>query len=1149
MKSFLCRFISVQHYLNPRTLLFFLFIYSSSIQCQWINSGYTDGGVWTTSIGNGPSTVNVVPPNCVFANATGNTLNARVFRILPQALPNNSWQAKVDFMATAGGTIQRNFLGNLTIVGGVGHTLLGLTAGTLDPDLSDLSSNGGVQTNQDAMRIMWSCPINGAPNTWVLSVQCKDQNVWLDSQTNIVLALNTQYYISFERLTQASGRLSVFSDPNRTIHVAGSPFCFAVPATVVNLNTIQHGAALSGSSTRSCTGTLSNLSLVQTAPILVPAPTVVADNLQICAGNQAVLTAIAPGGDYSWYNDAAGLNAISVGAIFNSGALNANSSFFVESKVSCAISARTQVDINVLKAPILNISGTTVICNGESTQLTASDFEKNVFANEDFIYSVFLKIYNRIPNDEDLAFWTNFYITSNDKAALVNEMLNSQEYYTAIINNAYTLALGSAPSGTDLVSWITALTGGSTNEQLLQNLFSSDAFFAAAGSTNKGFVDRCYAKILGRVADSDYWLTQINSGFPKAALITEFLKSAEYNSAFVRNQYLKLLGRPADGGGENYWTSQLQNGLTQNNFIKSMLLGSEFLSNAAAASRYIWNAAPGLSSTKGEVVNVNPTVSTVYTVTKTNSLGCTVSKSITVNVRKASFTINTEICANSPVIVDGSNSLFEDQYNWTITESDQWWNTTWNPNTTWSQWYQGTSGVLDLSAASNFNFIPGKYYRIRLFVGSCVGNLMVDEKLIHIRPVANAGADKESCQNSNTAITLGIEGPQDPNCTYTWSPSSGIIQNNGSSIEVIAPKTNTLGVTYTLQMRDNIYGCVTTDDVYLKNFGIPSYTISSTPQLTLCDNNRTIQTTNLDNNSLVNGVQYLWSPSGETTSSIVISPENNATSIDYFGEKTSYAVVQPITNTVSVYNQCHTWQQSWTSDPFILATNDFPALYIPNSFTPNADGHNDQWVVSYNHEYPNMLPYNATSYDLTIINRWGEYIYTKVGSASVPNGLIDGEISWNGYGWVTSGWFWNRVTEYTVVEQGVYTYILTLGNCSQSKVYTGSITLIGGSYKTENLSTSNETQSSLNVEQNEPSFAARIFPNPTTGELTVYPFDAENGPTKLILLDVLGNTVYEEQSTNNASPLKLDISNQPSGVYMLQLESNGQVQATRIIKQ
>jgi len=87
-------------------------------------------------------------------------------------------------------------------------------------------------------------------------------------------------------------------------------------------------------------------------------------------------------------------------------------------------------------------------------------------------------------------------------------------------------------------------------------------------------------------------------------------------------------------------------------------------------------------------------------------------------------------------------------------------------------------------------------------------------------------------------------------------------------------------------------------------------------------------------------------------------------------------------------------------------------FYIPNSFTPNADGYNDEFAP---------IGYSVAGYNLNIFNRWGQSVFTS-------SGLFD---KWNGTD--TSG---------DQLPDGVYVYQLKVLNDPENKIRTGTVTLL-----------------------------------------------------------------------------------------------------------
>jgi gliding motility-associated-like protein len=88
---------------------------------------------------------------------------------------------------------------------------------------------------------------------------------------------------------------------------------------------------------------------------------------------------------------------------------------------------------------------------------------------------------------------------------------------------------------------------------------------------------------------------------------------------------------------------------------------------------------------------------------------------------------------------------------------------------------------------------------------------------------------------------------------------------------------------------------------------------------------------------------YLWKPTGETT-------------------RTVYSTsAQVYLLSVTDSNNCSTSKQVAVME----TCPDF--IFIPNAFTPNGDGLNDVFIPSTR---------NVSSYQMSILNRWGEMIFT-----------------------------------------------------------------------------------------------------------------------------------------------------------------------------
>jgi gliding motility-associated-like protein len=117
----------------------------------------------------------------------------------------------------------------------------------------------------------------------------------------------------------------------------------------------------------------------------------------------------------------------------------------------------------------------------------------------------------------------------------------------------------------------------------------------------------------------------------------------------------------------------------------------------------------------------------------------------------------------------------------------------------------------------------------------------------------------------------------------------------------------------------------------------------------------------------------------------------------------------PVTLTVETALGC---EHSFTDDVLIRPVFTF---YVPDSFTPNGDGVNDEFMA---------YGEGIRSFEMLIYNRWGEQVFS---SYSINQG-------WNGA----------KRNEGDIVQQGIYSYLITLKSIFSNDVYQckGKVTLI-----------------------------------------------------------------------------------------------------------
>ncbi|MES2006250.1 MAG: gliding motility-associated C-terminal domain-containing protein [Bacteroidota bacterium] len=92
----------------------------------------------------------------------------------------------------------------------------------------------------------------------------------------------------------------------------------------------------------------------------------------ICAGNTAILTATAPGGNYQWYDAASGGNLLASSSSYTTVVLNTTAQYYVQTTVAGCTGLRSAATVTVNPSPAAPTVLSPSICAGSNTSLTAT---------------------------------------------------------------------------------------------------------------------------------------------------------------------------------------------------------------------------------------------------------------------------------------------------------------------------------------------------------------------------------------------------------------------------------------------------------------------------------------------------------------------------------------------------------------------------------------------------------------------------------------------------------------------------------------------------------------------------------------------------------------------------------------------------------
>jgi len=405
--------------------------------------------------------------------------------------------------------------------------------------------------------------------------------------------------------------------------------------------------------------------------------------------------------------------------------------------------------------------------------------------------------------------------------------------------------------------------------------------------------------------------------------------------------------------------------------------GNSIILNASGATTYNWS-----TGFTGSSITVSPNVTTSYTVTGTNSVGCSGTATATVTVNPLSTitatSTPTNICAGSTSTLSASGAS---TYNWSTGESTA--NITVSPTSTSTYTVTGTNSdgctgtatitvnvynqpYINISASdttickststtltaisdiygtsfiwsNNINGNPitvtptatTTYSVTGTSPDGCTGSAFLTIN-VNQSPVINYTTIQPHCGQFNGSILLNVNGGLPP-YTYQWS--------NGATSENL---NNLSAGNYHLTISD-ANGCSSSATIALTDAPRPHANFIPKPQMTTLDQ-PVIYFENLSENAS----SYYWD-FGDGFSATDFSPNHQ------YSESGEYI----ITLTVGDQFGC----TDITSSNVII--KDITTFYLPNAFTPNSNDFNE----IYNFFGTNI---EINDFKMAIYDRWGKMLF------------------------------------------------------------------------------------------------------------------------------------------------------------------------------
>ncbi|HTA62613.1 MAG TPA: gliding motility-associated C-terminal domain-containing protein [Bacteroidia bacterium] len=349
-------------------------------------------------------------------------------------------------------------------------------------------------------------------------------------------------------------------------------------------------------------------------------------------------------------------------------------------------------------------------------------------------------------------------------------------------------------------------------------------------------------------------------------------------------------------------------------------------------SGYTWTPSASLSGATTATVVANPTVTTTYTVIGQINNCVSDPAFVTVTVTNLTLTANatnTLVCKGQSINLTASSNATSSSYTWSASNGG----------------YNSNSQNPIISNATSTN---SAVYTVTVSIGGCQKTdnvtVIVDSPTITVSPTTPI------CLFTTTNLTASGTGIT----SYTWSPATGLNTTSGSVVTA-GPSATTI---YSVIGSDGT--CST--PVVIAIVSVDSTLANFTPNPQTGDAPLNVSFTNQS----LYANNYTWDFGNGS---------HFATSNLSDTAKTVYPTVGTYTAVLTVTN---TTTGCINSKPVVITVTEHYVMIIPNVFTPNGDGINDNFMVKSE---------GVSTFSMDIFDRWG----LKMFSSTSVNSAWDGK--------------------------------------------------------------------------------------------------------------------------------------------------------------
>ncbi|MEM9050673.1 MAG: gliding motility-associated C-terminal domain-containing protein [Bacteroidota bacterium] len=246
------------------------------------------------------------------------------------------------------------------------------------------------------------------------------------------------------------------------------------------------------------------------------------------------------------------------------------------------------------------------------------------------------------------------------------------------------------------------------------------------------------------------------------------------------------------------------------------------------------------------------------------------------------------------------------------------------------------------------------------------GCILIDTVVVSLLEASTTLSGLQYICQGDTALLFVTNDFPGSQLTHSWEPSELIISGNGtSSIQAIIDEPTTFTV-----VSSTDFGCTVENSITVFTSALGGEEVNASAEPRFIVSGESSQLSILPSND---DYSYQWNPPTYLDNPNITDPESTPE------ESIEYIV------TILDVNDLGFCQKT---DSVIIQVFDsfcgYPNIFVPNAFTPNGDGENDEVLVRGR---------NITDLTFTIFNRWGEEVFKTENQSEGWDGTYKGNLA------------------------------------------------------------------------------------------------------------------------------------------------------------